>query len=620
MGLLKSGDDNDWEKIVIDLLSLIENFIQREDADRETLERLCLKPHIETLMNSSLPIDIRKKDTRHFLNSLNEFNDGISKTPKTFVASRIKYNQIELDFPEERDRFFVDFNKWTISTTIKSIEAAVDSAYINDALEIKYSKISSWDLQIESKEQTLRLYLSEHLKHDSLCLSGIYNKKTSDKILIIIKFDKDVKGDLEKIFTDRHVKKMVQLPKVPESLVLQPKFNIAVHDILSKSSEASITPENDTNNKQIIKLLKDANLDHGSSSFDPTIELTNFSQSCIGACNAEFSLNIDNPSERQRFENIRITSSTSNHSRAKLQILDAERHNVSRPSKQRSKLLKLKKQTNNKGEEGTNGDKLSNDMFKEETSKQSNLQNQDGSDGDFIMVEPNNDTTDITITENQMNLSGQEFRLSEEPKFPNLMKRKTLDSNEDEAEKPRFNNLINLIKKNKFYKEQLKVNKRNSPIKSEKDFWNPSEKDITDSIKYDADDEVVERMRAQFPMEFFRELIRKNTSIPKSNDEKQESSSIISSNNGTTHSPEKDNIVNVERRSSKYADEKLDEEIRRLLLCIGETISRQFKALQKANEIRLTQGLGTQEGRNELASLEQSLIEMEKFDSENGKI
>ena len=31
MGLLKSGDDNDWEKIVVDL-SLIENFIQQGDA------------------------------------------------------------------------------------------------------------------------------------------------------------------------------------------------------------------------------------------------------------------------------------------------------------------------------------------------------------------------------------------------------------------------------------------------------------------------------------------------------------------------------------------------------------------------------------------------------------
>ncbi|RIA94379.1 hypothetical protein C1645_567105 [Glomus cerebriforme] len=273
--------------------------------------------------------------------------------------------------------------------------------------------------------------------------------------------------------------------------------------------------------------------------------------------------------------------------------------------------------------EGTNGDKLSNDMFKKalnqisriETSKQSNLQNQEGSDGDFIMVEPNNDTTDITVTGNQMNLSGQEFRLYKDSKFPNLIfnenikninhekrKRKTLDSNEDDAEKLRFNNLI---KKNKFYKEQLKVNKSNSPIKSEEDFWNPSKKDTTDSIKYDADDEVIERMRAQFPMEFFRELIGKNTSIPKSNNEKQvsfieklkefskskdsdddeientfnecqytrDSSSIISSNNGTTHSPEKDNIVNVERRSNKYADEKLDEEIRRLLQCVGESIS-----------------------------------------------
>ena len=87
------------------------------------------------------------KDTRNFLNSLNKSNDGISKMfviknssyfmiisvydemffmfnyrPKTFMASQIKYNQIELYCPEGQDRFFVDFNKWTISTTIKSTE------------------------------------------------------------------------------------------------------------------------------------------------------------------------------------------------------------------------------------------------------------------------------------------------------------------------------------------------------------------------------------------------------------------------------------------------------------------------------------------------------------------
>ena len=81
------------------------------------------------------------------------------------------------------------------------------------------------------------------------------------------------------------------------------------------------------------------------------------------------------------------------------------------------------------------------------------------------MIEPKNDTTDITansVTENQMNLSGQEFRKGSN--FQNLVsnesiesinhekrKRKTQDSSEDEAEKPRFNNLI---KKNKFYEKQ----------------------------------------------------------------------------------------------------------------------------------------------------------------------
>lgn len=103
IGLLKNGDDNDWEKIAIDSLTLIEvnnviYFCNKENIiikisffirilfsmemevykllicsslnklmttyilqkDREILGKLCLKPLIETLTNSLLPIDLRK--------------------------------------------------------------------------------------------------------------------------------------------------------------------------------------------------------------------------------------------------------------------------------------------------------------------------------------------------------------------------------------------------------------------------------------------------------------------------------------------------------------------------------------------------------------------------------
>lgn len=70
--------------------------------------------------------------------------------PKTFTASQIKYNQIELYCPEGQDYFFVDFNKWSISIAIKSTEVSDDSAD-NDTLEIKYSIISTWNLQSKGK-------------------------------------------------------------------------------------------------------------------------------------------------------------------------------------------------------------------------------------------------------------------------------------------------------------------------------------------------------------------------------------------------------------------------------------------------------------------------------------
>lgn len=150
---------------------------------------------------------------------------------------------------------------------------------------------------------------------------------------------------------------------MPASPVLQPKFNLAKHGH-SKSSEASKTPKNGTIDKQIIKLLKDGNLNHESSPFDPNTELT---KNCIATYNTELSFSVGNPLEKQTFKDKRMTPTTSNHSHAKLQILDTESRNGFQSSKRRSKPLNLKKQTDSKGDsmnEGTNEDKLSNDTIK----------------------------------------------------------------------------------------------------------------------------------------------------------------------------------------------------------------------------------------------------------------
>ncbi|RGB25421.1 hypothetical protein C1646_675593 [Rhizophagus diaphanus] len=611
------------------------NFIQHGDGDREILGKLCLKPLIETLTNSLLPIDLRKTFRSSFL-----YGNCIG--PKTLVASQIKYNRNELYYPEGQDQFFVDFNKWTISTTIKSTE-----------LGSQYSV-------------------------------GIRNRRifsvSDNEIIIFIRFDNDVKDDLKIMFADRRVEKKIQIPRVPTSPVLQPKFNLAKHGH-SKSSEASKTPKNEKIDKQSIKLLKDANLDHESSPFEPNTKLT---KSCIAKYNTELSFSVGNPLEKQTFKNKRITSTTSNHSHAKLQILDTERHNGFQSSKRLSKPLNLKKQTDSKG-----------DNMKEEKAETNQISRVDPSKQDTLQIQDVNNETAYHVADDQ-----QEFHFYE---ISNLVstentrnlnhgkrKRKTQDSIEDNPEKPRF---TNKFKKNK---EQIKIDNRNSPIKSEEEFWNPSKYDTTDSTE---DEEAIERMRAQFPMEFFRELMG-NTPISKSNNEKKrvtistivsfieklkgyldsddedinngengdqyilhtrDSSPTISNNNETKNATYDNKISDVTSINDRYADEKFDEEIRRLLQCVGETIFRQFRSQDAAlfqathkaiikNETSLTQGLETQfirknqllnefkrkytsiaiedrqmikklkGGRKELTSLEQSLLEIEKIESEISKI
>lgn len=143
---------------------------------------------------------------------------------------------------------------------------------------------------------------------------------------------------------------------MPVSPVSQLKSDIVEHGY-SKSAEASKTPKNGTIDKQIIKLLKDANLDNKSSSFEPNTELT---KSQIATYNNELFSSVGTPLEKQTFKNIRITPVTT-HTR--LQILDTERRNGFQSLKRRSQPLNLKKLTYSKGD-SMNEDKLSNDIVK----------------------------------------------------------------------------------------------------------------------------------------------------------------------------------------------------------------------------------------------------------------
>ncbi|CAG8741742.1 8925_t:CDS:10, partial [Acaulospora morrowiae] len=286
-GLLDNCHEEDnWEKIVLDVFLLIEQIIQDNDSDREIFGQLCLKPFTQVLMKSTLSIDVRRTiadvvnalltgckenkkllsqdnkdcselvtsiisasdyelqlryleilfrlcprmqkereafadkafyakrdvipmffqitaseffgDTRRFLNFLNENNDGIIKTPKTFRVSRVLYNMIILQIPEGQDCFFVDFNKYTMSTTIKSAEK--DETVENEVIDIKYFKISSWDIQVNSRENVIRISISESLRLGDESPSGV-----NVLSLIFDSHETHAMESIKKIFANRRV-------------------------------------------------------------------------------------------------------------------------------------------------------------------------------------------------------------------------------------------------------------------------------------------------------------------------------------------------------------------------------------------------------------------------------
>ncbi|KAF0512387.1 synaptonemal complex protein 2-like isoform x2 [Gigaspora margarita] len=352
-GLLENGqDDDDWVKIVLESLSLIEIFVQQDDTDRQTLGKLCLKILSQALLKQPFPIDVRRmaanlinalltgckenkkllsqeqffkisdlassmisaldyelqlrhleilfrlcprvqkdreifankafmdqavvtkflditaneffEDSRYFLNEINANNDGVSKTPKTFKVSRMKYNQCELYSPEGQRYFFVDFNKWTISMTISTMIPTKDDESADiDVIDIKYSKISSWDFQCNSN-QILKLYLSEPLKlgQDHSVNEPVIN-------MIFDPVESRIKESIERIFNNQKVKSRTQQPKVSVSIgILQPhssSFNTATAlDTLSKSLEASKTPTSERIDKHI-NIPKDTDLDEDAT-------------------------------------------------------------------------------------------------------------------------------------------------------------------------------------------------------------------------------------------------------------------------------------------------------------------------------------------------------------------
>ncbi|CAG8683840.1 15582_t:CDS:2, partial [Dentiscutata heterogama] len=287
------------------------------------------------------------EDSRYFLNEINANNDGVSKTPKTFKVSRMKYNKCELYSPEGQRYFFVDFNKWTISMTISTtIPTEEDDSTDIDVIDIKYSKISSWDFQC----LILKLYLSEPLK------LGGQNPSVNEHVLNMT-FDpveSRIKESIERIFNNQKVKSRTQQPKVSVSIgILQPhssSFNAATAlDTLSKSLEASKTPTSERIDKHI-NIPKDTDFDEDATLVNVDKSQNNLStfSNILAKSRSQLSKNITPPPlpmSSSSNENSPCNNTNSMDHKSITQILE-NNYNVNHryafpPPKQRTKPLNL---------------------------------------------------------------------------------------------------------------------------------------------------------------------------------------------------------------------------------------------------------------------------------------
>ncbi|KAG9299137.1 hypothetical protein G9A89_020450 [Geosiphon pyriformis] len=304
-GVFEKEQDSNWEKVLLDALGLIE-------AYRVTMGKFCLKTLTETLVKSSLSVDIRRMtsdvintlltgckenkkllshdyelqfrhleilfrlcprmqedreifankvfkgdyqltglfleinaedflmNTRNFLNVLNSSNDGVTKAPKTLKMTRMQYNRIDFDRPDQQDCFFVDFNRWTISAAVQGPDAHSNESEGSDIIDIKYQKIRNWEIVDES--YSLQIGDQEGTHYTSF-------SSTEDSIIsmtIASSEEKNIRNDIAKIFASHNVKSCSQ-PKVSVSVdVLRPLGSsinaVNARDTLAKSLEASQTP------------------------------------------------------------------------------------------------------------------------------------------------------------------------------------------------------------------------------------------------------------------------------------------------------------------------------------------------------------------------------------------
>ncbi|CAG8617126.1 4814_t:CDS:10, partial [Racocetra fulgida] len=638
-GLLENGQEDDWAKIVLETLSLIE------------------------------------------------------------VLSRMKYNQCELYSPEGQRYFFVDFNKWTISVTISTTASAEANRKIFQEDESADVDIDGQNLSVNEhvltmtfdpvegriKDSIEKIFTNQKIKPRtqqpkvSVSIgilqphSSSFNTTTAlDTLSKSLEASKTPTSDR----IDRHINILkdtdfdeVTLVNVDESQNNTSTFN----NILAKSRSQlpkNVTPPplpissssnenspcnniNSMDRKSLTQILENNyNVNHRYA-FPPPKQRTKPLNLSASKQKSKISNNADLvEKDNEIVVNKTILNnecSSSSAIRSNENVSTTVNVNSVQKRTDQSKYDKDNpKDIVRRQAETRNDTKVSNGTDLENARYQSNVaKNNNGSsvknDKLFGLPRANENLNSLAkanatrknlfnnVACKNKNDTGENREVSH-----GGSKRKALDLNDDGPEYPEQYRSDDQLKSNSNYrvitkkggKKLVVVDDDESQIMSEEEFWNPkqnnydSSSDIESFTNYLGEDEDKDD----------EEISMQDDSSPTINDNDE---AIQEHDNG----------------QQTFADEQLDEEIRSLLQLVGEAIFKQFQkqdstlfqASENAiiqSETNLSQSLEKQferknnytliasesqqmmnklkEGRNDLETMERTLIDMETMDLDFG--
>ncbi|CAG8445844.1 5384_t:CDS:10 [Diversispora eburnea] len=656
----------------LNVLELVSSMISAEDYELqlrhlEILFRLCprIQDNREIFANKAFFVyrDMIPKfleitangffeDSRNFLNAQNENNDGITNTPKTFRISCIIYNQKDLHHPEGQNWFFVDFNKYTISITVKSRE--VKPTKLREPLKLIDQNLSN--------EYVFNLIFDSH---EDNCIN-----------------------DIKRILDNRQVFQKTQQSKQSNdilSLELHSSFSktAANFENMSKSSKSLETvkpPIYERNDWKINNISKENEL----PSFPNLIDITSQMHNNIINSPDRIQTNTKTPSSLY---------SSSSFSPTSIMQIDYDLANLML-EKSNADKISLKEDNIELTEENsinlTNYKQSLCDKWQHEDDHIEETQGSYRRHNDMKRIQTKNfisnqihneDTRYDQFGEESMNYDDVKVQLQQKSGITNINKiNKSIISLEkekrkdyDEKEYPKLESDNYRVMKRGRNKLNMVNYDTSVVISDEEEFWKPRQNNCQNSVSDDKngkherlqalskhsgsdDDDKISRQdvimdnyilcsrESSTTIEDIKSLSTNNPENNKVLKERENEQIYITDDDNTLIAgndlPHTSNVIVDEIR--KFTDESLDEEIRNLLKLVGETIFKQFQqndiALYQTtkniiikNEKKLSKGLEKQFERNNFTSivlesqqiltkLKEEKIELENLRLEMGRM